>query len=88
GVEYRVIDAKDINAYYFAKSLDISKIPIAIKKEKNSYNIWVGSDRIKEELDSKSSSQEEVIERAPAVNYYKKEEGCKLSIFEESECQD
>ncbi|NPA28303.1 MAG: glutaredoxin, partial [Epsilonproteobacteria bacterium] len=33
GVEYRVIDAKDVNAYYFAKSLDISKIPIAIKKE-------------------------------------------------------
>jgi uncharacterized membrane protein len=96
-VEYQVIDSKDINAFYFAKSLNIKKIPIAIDKRGDNYKIYVGTEKIKDAF--KSSSVAEVKERViynsldsePRRDYYRgdKSEGCTLSIYEEeSNCNE
>ena len=85
-IEYKTISSKDLNAFYVAKTLSIKKIPIAIKKEENRFEIFVGVDEIKRAFKKQKSKIIPIQEKK--VNYYKEnDEGCTLSIFEESSCE-
>jgi len=89
GVKYTALKAEDANSYFFAKSLNINKIPIAIKKNGDSYKITVGDKNImelygtkKQKVESKeptkieSSSQNEF---QPKLNLSGEDEGCSYS---------
>ena len=96
GIKYQVIKAEDTNAYHFAKSLKISKIPIAIEKKADSYTITVGDKNIiakygkKEQASTKeepkTSQTEETNPLQPKLNL-SGEEGCSYSPIEEPSCE-
>jgi len=96
GIKYQVIKAEDTNAYHFAKSLKISKIPIAIEKKADSYTITVGDKNIiakygkKEQTNTKEEPKTSQVEDAnplqPKLNL-SGEEGCSYSPIEEPSCE-
>ncbi len=80
GIKYSVINSSDTNAYSFAKTLNITKIPIAIEKHGSSYQITVGDENIiakyskeqsrqpneqKESSQAESGQTKEVLQNAP-----------------------
>jgi glutaredoxin len=91
-IEFRTIPASDINAFYFAKTLGISQIPIAIQKEGTSYKVLVGDKKIIEHFEAKNSNLEKeqktpIQESVSEVNglsklniYGDEQEGCSLSL--------
>ena len=92
GVKYSVISSTNINAIYFAKSLNISHIPIAIEKKGSHITITVGdSDIIKKytnqdilKNDKSSLSNQPSTPLTPTLNFNPQDEGCQLSIQEVS----
>ena len=96
GIKYKVINAQDTNAYFFAKSLSISKIPIAIEKKGINYTITVGDVNIikkygkKKQTSTKKepqkSSMQEKNPLQPKLNL-SGDEGCSYSPIEESSCE-
>jgi len=92
GIKYKVIKANDPNAWYFAKSLNINKIPIAIEAKKDKYNIIVGDKTIIEKFSKKSEPKPQ--EQIPAYEEPLKpkinlggDEGCSYSIIQQSNCE-
>ena len=91
GIKYKVLPSTDINNFYFAKSLNITKIPIAIDKKGDNIEITVGDREIikkysnnkpkKETQTENLSTQQEPL--TPKINY-NSDEGCQLSIQEVS----
>ena len=95
-ISYKVIPSSDLNAYYFAKSLNIRQIPIAILKEGNSVKIFVGDKEIKQAFSKtqKSKTQEPHEAKSSIENpfnpssIYEQKEGCEMSITAtESDCE-
>ncbi len=97
GIKYKVLPSTDINNFYFAKSLNISKIPIAIDKRGDRFVITVGDKEIIKEYSKKSktakqNTQEQSIQTSTPTqqvqeftpNFAGKDEGCELSIQETS----
>jgi len=88
-ISYKVIDASDTNAFYFAKSLNITKIPIAIEKSGVSYKIFVGDKKIIEHFSQKEPNNKEPNvqtqnpitqeEFNPKLNLSGEDEGCSYS---------
>ena len=93
GVKYSVIDSKDINAFYFAKTLGIKKIPILIDKNGYKVRVLVGDKEIensfleKKEQPTKSVESQNQVEYAPKLNYGD-DEGCSFSVTQESSCEE
>ncbi len=97
GVKYKVIKAEDTNAFYFAKSLDITKIPIAIEKKDDSYKVLVGDKKIIEHYSKKASKDEpqpkENTQPTQSQDQFKPklnlsgDEGCTYSPIEEPSCE-
>ena len=97
GVKYKVIKAEDKNAFYFAKSLNISKIPIAIEKKDDSYKVLVGDKKIIEHYSKKATKDEPQPKEntqptqsqeqfQPKLNL-SGDEGCTYSPTEEPSCE-
>jgi glutaredoxin/uncharacterized membrane protein len=94
-IAYEVIDASDLNAFYFAKSLSIKQIPIAIKKSANVVKIYVGDKEIEQAFSSNSTQDASQKEQSTLSNepfnpssIYEQKEGCELSITAtESDCE-
>ncbi len=91
GIKYQIIDAQNPNAYFFAKTLNITKIPIAIKKDGAKYNIIVGDKNIisyfsKKEESKVSPSKPMQNELQPKLNL-SGEEGCSYSPIETPSCE-
>ena len=97
GIKYKVLKSTDINNFYFAKSLNISKIPIAIDKKGDRFIVTVGDKEIIKEYSKKSkintqSTKEQTTQTTTPTqqvqdftpNFGGKDEGCKLSIQETS----
>ena len=97
-IKFKVIKAEDTNAFYFAKSLNITKIPIAIEKKEDNYKVLVGDKKIIEHY-SKSASkepqkpkeentqpQQSQGEFQPKLNL-SGDEGCTYSPIEEPTCE-
>ena len=55
GIKYNVLKASDVNNFYFAKSLNITKIPIAIEKKGDIYHIYVGDRNIIDRYSKKAT---------------------------------
>ncbi len=97
GVKYKVIKAEETNAFYFAKSLDITKIPIAIEKKDDSYKVLVGDKKIIEHYSQKAPKKEqqtkEPTEPTQSQEQFKPnlnlngDEGCTYSPIEEPSCE-
>jgi glutaredoxin/uncharacterized membrane protein len=94
GIKYKVIKANDPNAWYFAKSLNISKIPIAIEAKGEKYNIIVGDKAIIEKFSKKEPKEKTQTPSAPAYEEPLKpkinlsgDEGCSYSIINDSSCE-
>jgi len=89
-IDYKIIQSNDINAFYFAKSLNITKIPIAIKKNNNNVEIFVGDKEIEKAFSKNSSQTTQDIESSnssminetfnPSSIYEEEKEGCEMSI--------
>ena len=95
-IKYKVIDAKDTNAWYFAKSLNITKIPVAIEVKNNQYKILVGDKDIIEyyktqQKEPTKEPSQPTKEKAQYQEYRPKlnlnDEGCSYSIIEDSSCE-
>ncbi len=101
-IKYSVIDAQDTNAYSFAKTLNISKIPIAIIKKGAKYQIIVGDENIiskyskaKQTPQPKEQSQKSAAPNTPAQNETNLQpklnlggdEGCSYNPLKESSCE-
>ena len=93
-IKYKIIPSKDINAYYFAKSLNINKIPIAIKKSGDEYKVLVGDEKIINFFKKDKSKTQETTQETPQItqepfkpklNYG--EEGCTFNPIEEPTCE-
>ncbi len=97
GIKYSVIQAADTNAFYFAKSLNIRKIPIAIEKRGESYRVIVGDQPIIEHYSKKASKEEQKTPTTPQTPQSQEvlepklnlsgEEGCSYSPIEEPSCE-
>jgi glutaredoxin len=96
-IKYIVIDAKDTNAWYFAKSLNINKIPIAIEAKGGDYIITVGDRAIIDKFSKKEPSKSNQ-NSATSINNYQEDilkpqinlsnqEGCSYSITQTSSCE-
>ena len=90
-IKYQIIDAQNPNAYFFAKTLNITKIPIAIKKDGAKYNIIVGDKNIisyfsKKDESKVSPSEPLQNELQPKLNL-SGEEGCSYSPIETPSCE-
>ena len=90
-IKYQIIDAQNPNAYFFAKTLNITKIPIAIKKEGAEYKIIVGDKNIisffsKKEENKVSHTEPMQNELKPKLNL-SGDEGCSYSPIEEPSCE-
>ncbi len=88
-ISYKVIPSNNINAWYMAKTLGITKIPIAIKKDNDIYTIIVGDKTIMNfyKQDQKENKQESVQENSLKFqNLYQEDEGCSLS-FQATSCE-
>ncbi len=97
GIKYNVIKAADTNAFYFAKSLNIHKIPIAIEKRGDSYKVIVGDEPIIEYYSKKAPKEEQKTTTVtqtpqnqegfePKLNL-SGNEGCTYSPIEEPSCE-
>ncbi len=94
-ISYNVIPSSNINALYMAKTLGISKIPIAIKKEKEIYTIIVGDKSIKNFFKpmvktQKNTKIEKEIKEQKSFDIrklYQREEGCSISFQQTSSCE-
>ncbi len=86
GIKYKILQANDINSFYLAKSLGINKIPIAIKKYKNSYKILVGDSEIINSFNKKKEKKEPLRDNIEQNSfdkldiYGKDTQGCSLSL--------
>ncbi len=94
GIKYKVIKSANINAFYFAKSLNIHKIPIAIDKSGNSIKILVGDKKIIEHYSKKDPKVEQKVQTPTTIQGVLKpklnlsgEEGCSYSPIEVSSCE-
>jgi glutaredoxin/uncharacterized membrane protein len=102
GIKYKVITAKDTNAWYFAKSLNIKKIPIAIEAKGGSFSVTVGDRDIIEKFSKKQQkAKEQESPKQEATNTASQsyqeplrpklnlsgDEGCGYSIIQESSCE-
>ncbi|HGZ70951.1 MAG TPA: hypothetical protein ENK74_06085 [Nitratifractor sp.] len=96
-INYTTLDAGDINAFYFAKSLNIKKIPIAISKKSDNYQVIVGDEDIikhfstkkelketREPAQTSSSVTQEPL--TPKLNL-SGDKGCSYSVIEEPDCE-
>lgn len=86
-ITYTLLPASDINAFYLAKNLGISQIPVAIIKEGNGYKVLVGDKRVIEHFERQNSKQsqptQEEYNSAPTSSidiYGNDKEGCSLSL--------
>jgi uncharacterized membrane protein len=84
-IKYKVIPSKDINAFYFAKSLNIKKIPIAIKKSTNKIEIFVGDKDIERAFSKtlpKEAKETSELSSEPFKpdSIYEQKEGCEMSL--------
>ncbi len=86
-IPYKLLPASDINAFYLAKSLGITQIPVAIKKDNTSYKVLVGDKEIisyfkkpKEAKEKPQTINEEASSISPMDIYGEKKEGCELSL--------
>jgi len=88
-ISYKTIPSKDLNAFFFAKSLSIKQIPIAIEKKAKTIKIYVGDKEIKNAFskeqsssDSQSSTQPQstIDEPFSPSSIYEQKEGCEMSI--------
>jgi len=96
-ISYNELSANDLNAFFFAKSLSISQIPVAIKKDGKKFEVIVGDKAIMKAYgkDSKEPKQEEDSNIQSSINepfnkssIYEQKEGCELSITaKESDCE-
>ncbi len=94
GIKYSVIPSSDINAFYFAKSLSITKIPIAIEKHGDSTKVFVGDKAViahyKKAQDKKDITQQtretKVENFEPKLNL-SGDEGCSYSPIEVTNCE-
>jgi glutaredoxin len=93
GIKYTIIKASDTNAYSFAKTLGIKKIPIAIEAKNGSYQITVGDEAIIEKYGKKSNSENKQSQINPSQESFKPKlnlsgnSGCELS-YQETSCED
>ena len=94
GIKYKVIKAQDTNAWYFAKSLNIKQIPIAIDAKSGTFNITVGDKAIIEKF-SKNKQKSEIKPKVtqeyqealkPKLNF-SGDEGCSYSITDDTSCE-
>lgn len=91
-IKYNIIKANNPNAWYFAKSLNINKIPIAIEVKSEKFNIIVGDkaiiDRFSKKNEPEPQVQTPVYEEPlkPKINLGG-DEGCSYSIIQESSCE-
>ena len=97
GIKFIPIKSADTNAFFFAKSLDITKIPIAIEKKDDSYKVLVGDKKIiehyskqapKKVQEPKESTQSTQSQEQfqPKLNL-SGDEGCAYSPIEEPSCE-
>jgi glutaredoxin/uncharacterized membrane protein len=98
-ISYIELNAKDINSFFVAKSLNITQIPILIEKKDKNYQIIVGDKNIIEKFSKKKQKQNSntiqeqnsITKQEPSymeqkINYGGNE-GCELSITKESNCE-
>ncbi len=93
-IEYKTIKSSDLNAFYFAKSLNIKQIPIAIIAKGKEYKIVVGDRDIIEHFNTKSQAQSNqtstqaspVEQYKPKLNLSGNDDGCSFSVIKESDC--
>ena len=65
GIKYKVLKATDINNFYFAKSLNITKIPIAIDAKGGNFSITVGDRAIIQKYSKSKNNTTSKIEEKP-----------------------
>jgi len=94
-IKYYNIDSYDTNAYNFAKTLNIKKIPIAIEAKNGKFTITVGDKAIiekfskqktKEEPQAKESIPEYNQPLQPKLNLSGDDEGCEFT-YKDTTCE-
>lgn len=94
GVTYSIINANDINSFYFAKSLDIKKIPIAIEKSGEEFTITVGDSNIMHRYGKKEAPKEpaqnaptQAVQPLQPTLDYSGSKGCSYTVTETPDCE-
>jgi len=93
-ISYIELNAKDINSFFVAKSLNITQIPILIDKKDKTYKIIVGDKNIIDNFKKSSLKKQEQKQEQEQIPTYQEQklnyggsEGCELSITQESNCE-
>lgn len=100
-ITYTAISTKEVNARGFLKFVDISTIPVLIKKEASGISLLTGDKKIISHFESKKEVEAQVTESPPEATESNNvglsadfltaggsDDGCALTIIETPSCED